>query len=49
MFLGGLLAGVPILAVAAIAALGVGAAALAARFRLGTIAMTLSCRCSGSA
>ena len=36
MFLGGLLAGVPVLAVAAIAALGVGAAALAARFRLGT-------------
>ena len=41
MFLGGLLAGVPVLAVVAIAALGVGAAALAARFRLGTIAMTL--------
>jgi uncharacterized membrane protein YccC len=41
MFLGGLLAGVPVLAVAAIGALGVGAAALAARFRLGTIAMTL--------
>ena len=41
MFLGGLLAGVPVVAVVAIAALGVGAAALAARFRLGTIAMTL--------
>ena len=41
MFLGGLLAGVPVLAVVVIAALGVGAAALAARFRLGTIAMTL--------
>jgi hypothetical protein len=41
MFLGGLLAGVPVLAVVTIAALGVGAAALAARFRLGAIAMTL--------
>lgn len=41
MFLGGLLADIPVLAVAAIAGLGVGAAALAARFRLGTIAMTL--------
>jgi hypothetical protein len=41
MFLGGLLAGVPVLAVLAIGALGVGAAELAARFRLGTIAMTL--------
>jgi len=41
MFLGGLLAGVPVLAVVAIGALGVGAAVLAARFRLGTIAMTL--------
>ena len=42
MFIGGLLAGVPVLAVAAIAALGVGSALLAARFRLGRIAMTLS-------
>jgi uncharacterized membrane protein YccC len=41
MFLGGLVAGVPVLAVVTIAALGVGAAALAARYRLGTIAMTL--------
>jgi Fusaric acid resistance protein-like len=41
MFLGGLLAGVPVLAVVAIAALGIGAATLAGRFRLGTIAMTL--------
>jgi hypothetical protein len=41
MFLGGLLSDVPVLAVVMIAALGVGAAALAARFRLGTIAMTL--------
>ena len=41
MFQGGLPAGAPGLAVVAIAALGVGAAALAARFRLGTIAMTL--------
>jgi hypothetical protein len=41
MFLGGLLAGVPVLAVLAIGGLGVGAAELAARFRLGTIAMTL--------
>lgn len=41
MFLGGLLADVPVLAVVTIAALGVGAAAIAARFRLGTIAMTL--------
>lgn len=41
MFLGGLLSDVPVLAVVTIAALGVGAAALAARFRLGTIAMTL--------
>jgi hypothetical protein len=42
MFIGGLLAGVPVLAVAVIAALGVGSALLAARFRLGQIAMTLS-------
>lgn len=42
MFLGGLLAGVPVLAVLAIAALGPGSALLAARFRLGMVAMTLS-------
>jgi hypothetical protein len=42
MFLGGLLTGVPVLAVVTIGGLGVGAAALAARFRLGMIAMTLS-------
>jgi Fusaric acid resistance protein-like len=42
MFLGGLLAGVPVLAVLAIAGLGVGSALLAARFRLGQVAMTLS-------
>jgi hypothetical protein len=42
MFIGGLVAGVPVLAVLAIAGLGVGAALLAARFRLGQIAMNLS-------
>ena len=42
MFIGGLLAGVPVLAVAAIAGLGIGAALLAARARLGQVAMTLS-------
>ena len=42
MFIGGLLAGVPVLALMAIAGLGVGSAPLAARFRLGLIAMTLS-------
>ena len=42
MFLGGVLAGVPVLAVAAIAAFGVGAAWLAARIRFGWIVMTLS-------
>lgn len=42
MFIGGVLAGVPVLAVAAIALLGVGTAALAARSRIGLIAMTLS-------
>ena len=42
MFVGGLLAHVPVLAVAAIAGLGVGSALLAARFRLGQVAMTLS-------
>ncbi len=41
MFLGGVLADVPVLAVAVIAGLGVGSALLAARFRLGQIAMTL--------
>jgi fusaric acid resistance family protein len=42
MFIGGLLHGVPVLAVAAIFGLGVGAALLAARSRLGMIAMTVS-------
>jgi hypothetical protein len=42
MLLGSLLAGVPVLAVLAIVALGVGSALLAARFRLGQVAMTLS-------
>jgi len=42
MFVGGLLAGVPVLAVIAIACLGVGSALLAARSRLGHVAMTLS-------
>ncbi len=42
MFIGGLLAGIPVLAVAAIAGLGVGSALLARRFRLGMIAMNLS-------
>jgi hypothetical protein len=42
MFLGSLLASVPVLAVVAIVVLGVGAALLAARFRLGQVAMTLS-------
>jgi hypothetical protein len=42
MFIGGLLSGVPVLAVVAIAALGLGAALVAARSRLGQIAMTLS-------
>lgn len=42
MFIGGVLAKVPVLAVAAIAGLGVGSALLAARVRLGTVAMTLS-------
>ncbi len=42
MLLGGVLAGVPVLAVAAIALLGVGAALLAARSRVGQIAMVLS-------
>ncbi len=42
MFIGGLLAGVPVLAVAAIAGLGIGAALLARRARLGMLAMNLS-------
>jgi fusaric acid resistance family protein len=42
MLLGGLLSGIPVLAVAAIALLGVGSALLAARSRVGTIAMTLA-------
>lgn len=42
IFLGGLLAGVPVLAVAAIMGLGVGTAALARRSRFGPLAMTLS-------
>ena len=42
MFIGGLLAEVPVLAVVAIAALGIGSALLAARVRLGQVAMTLS-------
>lgn len=42
MFIGGLLAGVPVLAVAAIAGLGIGSALLAARVRFGQVAMTLS-------
>jgi hypothetical protein len=39
---GGVLAGVPVLAVIAILGLGAGSALLAARFRLGTLAMNLS-------
>ena len=42
MFVGGLLAGVPVVAVAAVFCLGVGAAWLAMRSRAGQIAMTLS-------
>ena len=42
MLIGGVLADVPVLAVAAIAGLGVGSALLAARVRLGGVAMTLS-------
>jgi hypothetical protein len=42
MFLGGLLADVPVLAVVVIAVLGVGSALLAARVALGQVAMTLS-------
>jgi hypothetical protein len=42
MFIGGVLHGVPVLAVAAVLVLGAGTALLAARSRLGQIAMTLS-------
>ncbi len=42
MLIGGLLASVPVLAVLAILALGAGSALLAARTRLGRVAMTLS-------
>jgi hypothetical protein len=42
MLIGGVLSGVPVLAVATIAMLGVGSAVLAARSRLGQIVMTLS-------
>ena len=42
IFIGGLLAGAPVLAVAAIGALGVGSAVLASRFRFGMLAMSLS-------
>ena len=42
MFVGGLLSGVPLIAVASIAILGVTSALLAARSRLGQIVMTLS-------
>ena len=42
MFIGGALAGVPVIAVAAIALLGIATALLAARSRIGLIAMTLS-------
>ena len=42
IFIGGLLAGVPVLAVAAIGALGVVSALLAARLRFGMLAMSLS-------
>jgi hypothetical protein len=42
IFLGGLLAGIPVLAVVGILGLGVGSALLAARFRFGVLAMNLS-------
>lgn len=42
MFVGGLLADVPVLVVLAIAGLGIGSALLAARVRFGQVAMTLS-------
>lgn len=42
MLIGGVLAGIPVLAVAAVGCLGVGAAMLAARSRIGQVAMVLS-------
>ena len=42
MFIGGVLADVPVLAVAAIGGLGIGSVLLAARVRIGQVAMTLS-------
>ena len=42
MFIGGVLADVPVLAVAAIGGLGIGSVLLAARVRVGQVAMTLS-------
>jgi len=47
IFLGGLLSGVPVLAVAAILALGPGSALLAGRFRFGTLAMNLALPMAG--
>ena len=47
IFLGGLLSGVPVLAVAAILGLGVGSAEVAGRFRFGTLAMNLSLPMAG--
>ena len=47
IFLGGLLSGVPVLAVAAILGLGVGSAQVAGRFRFGTLAMNLSLPMAG--
>ena len=47
IFLGGLLANVPVLAVAAIGGLGIGSVLLAARFRLGTLAMNLALPMAG--
>jgi hypothetical protein len=47
IFLGGVLSGVPVLAVAAILGLGVGSAQLAGRFRFGTLAMNLSLPMAG--
>jgi len=47
MFLGGLLAGIPVLAVAAIFGLGVASARLAQRFRFGTLAMNLALPMAG--
>ena len=47
IILGGLLSGVPVLAVAAILGLGVGSSQLAGRFRFGTLAMNLSLPMAG--